>query len=71
MVEGESPRKSSQSHPGGFDAVDIPESAFDLLRQMLDPNPRFRITALRALYHDFLITEERKTFVFPPNYSSQ
>ena len=66
MAEGkESPRKPLQNKPTGFDAVDIPDSAFDLLGLMLDPNPRTRITALRALYHDFLITDERKVFVTP------
>jgi len=65
LIKGESPRKLSQAKQGGFEIVDIPDSAFDLLRQMLDPNPRSRITALKALYHDFLITEERKTFVTP------
>ncbi|CAK8674384.1 unnamed protein product [Clavelina lepadiformis] len=36
-----------------FDVVNIPDSAFDLLSRLLDPNPRTRITSTKALYHEF------------------
>lgn len=33
----------------------VPESAFDLMNKLLDPNPQSRITAEEALRHPFII----------------
>ena len=35
----------------------FPESAFDLVNRLLDPNPHTRITASEALHHPFITNE--------------
>lgn len=38
--------------------MELPDSAFDLLNKMLDPNPMTRITAEAALQHAFITTKQ-------------
>ena len=55
--EFEERNRQSDEEPlnGGdsFAGERIPDSAFDLLRRLLDPNPKTRITADAALQHSF------------------
>lgn len=54
FIHGE-PNKPKMSCLTCFEASKaVPESAYDLLNKLLDPNPHTRITAAEALQHPFI-----------------
>ena len=53
-----------QLRPADHPLHDIPDSAFDLMDQLLDPNPFTRITAESALKHPFLAPATSNALLF-------
>nr|CAB3229280.1 cell division cycle 7-related protein kinase-like [Phallusia mammillata] len=49
----EEPQPATEHDQRGFEAVNIPDTAFELLTHLLDVNPKTRYTAMEAINHPF------------------